>query len=95
VEKGTLIIYELEQQIAGFIAFDIVGATLHLRYWFVHPTYRDRKIGSVLFRHFLYAGRNTRRQLFWVVSTNENALKRYRHYGFREEQLFNKVMTNI
>ncbi|MBA4320402.1 MAG: N-acetyltransferase, partial [Flavobacterium sp.] len=39
-------------------------------------------------------GRNTKRQLFWVIKSNENAIKRYLHYGFKEEKMYNFVMIN-
>lgn len=94
VESGSLLVYEIDSKICGFIIYDLNGVTLYLRYWFVHPDYREKKIGSSLFNFFLYKGRNTKRQLFWVIKTNENAIKRYRHYGFNEEKMYNFVMIN-
>ena len=94
VESGSLLVYKIDSKICGFIIYDLNGVTLYLRYWFVHPDYRDKKIGSSLFNFFLYKGRNTKRQLFWVIKTNENAIKRYRHYGFKEEKMYNFVMIN-
>ena len=38
--------------------------------------------------------RGAKRQLFWVIKLNENAIKRYRHYGFKSENLFDVVLTN-
>jgi ribosomal protein S18 acetylase RimI-like enzyme len=94
VHSGSLLVYEINSKICGFIIYDLNGITLYLRYWFVHPDYRDKKIGSMLFNYFLYKGRNTKRQLLWVIKSNENAVKRYRHYGFFEEKMFNFVMIN-
>ena len=37
-------------------------------------------------------GKDTKRQIFWVIRTNENAIKRYKHYGFNEENMFDYVM---
>ena len=94
IVSGSLLIYEVENKIAGFIIFDLNGVTLYLRYWFVHPEYREQKIGSKLFQYFLYKGKNSKRQLFWVITTNENAIKRYKHYGFKQENMFNFVLIN-
>lgn len=94
IAKGSLLLYEVENKIAGFIIFDLNGITLYLRYWFVHPEYREQKIGSKLFQYFLYKGKNSKRQLFWVITTNENAIKRYKHYGFKQENMFNFVLIN-
>ena len=47
-----------------------------------------------LFNEFLSRGKNTQRQLFWVIKTNQNAIKRYRHYGFEEEKMSNFILTN-
>ena len=71
-----------------------MNATTHyLRYWFTHPDFRDKKVGSRLLRRFFEEGRDTKRQLFWVIRSNENAIKRYRHYGFAEENMFDFVMS--
>ena len=94
IANGSLLIYEVENKIAGFIIFDLNGLTLYLRYWFVHPEYREQKIGSKLFQYFLFKGKNSKRQLFWVITTNENAIKRYKHYGFKQENMFNFVLIN-
>ena len=63
-----------------------------MRYWFTHPDYRDRKVGSRLLRRFFEEGKDTKRQLFWVIRSNENAIVRYRHYGFAEENMYDYVM---
>ena len=94
IETGSLLIYEINNKIGGFIIYDLNGLTLYLRYWFVHPDFRDQKIGSLLFNYFLYKGRNTKRQIFWVIQSNDNAIKRYKHYGFVEEKMYNFVMIN-
>lgn len=94
IHSGSLLVYEINSKICGFIIYDLNGLTLYLRYWFVHPDYRDQKIGSSLFNYFLDKGRNTKRQLFWVIRSNKNAIKRYKHYGFIEEKLYNFVMIN-
>ena len=92
IEAGHILIKRIEGKIAGFLIYDLSRSTLYLRYWFVHPDYRNHKIGSALFREFFYRGRNTVRQLFWVITSNENAIKRYVHYGFVPEKMFDYVL---
>lgn len=90
--QGRVLVCEAQGRMAGFLIYELNATTLYLRYWFTHPDYRDKKVGSRLLRRFFEEGRDTKRQLFWVISTNENAIKRYRHYGFVEENMFDYVM---
>lgn len=93
-KNNRILVYKEAGEILGFVIFESNRSTHYLRYWFVHPEHRDKKIGSILLKTFFYKGRHTRRQLFWVITDNENAIKRYRHYGFVEEDLFDFVMSN-
>lgn len=92
ISAGHLLVCREKNFIVGFVLFDIIGVTSYLRYWFVHPDYRDKKIGSELLHRFFYESRTTKRQLFWVIESNENAIKRYLHYGFKPENMFDKVL---
>ena len=94
IKNKNVLIYEEDNQIGGFLIYEIIGNTLYLRYWFVHPDYREKKIGSRLFNEFETKGKETNRHLLWVIKTNENAIKRYNHYGFEEEKMYNYVLTN-
>lgn len=89
---GHVLVCEENGLIVGFLIFEKNASTLYLRYWFTHPKFRNRKVGSKLLRRFFEEGRETRRQLFWVMRNNENAIVRYRHYGFVEENMYDYVM---
>ena len=91
-QQGHVLVCDELEQIAGFVVFELNATTLYLRYWFTHPDYRDRKVGSRLLRRFFEEGKDTKRQLFWVIRTNDNAIVRYKHYGFTEENMFDYVM---
>lgn len=91
-EQKRMLVCEEEGGMAGFLIFELNTTTLYLRYWFTHPDYRDKKVGSRLLRRFFEEGKDTKRQLFWVIRTNENAIKRYKHYGFIEENMYDYVM---
>jgi ribosomal protein S18 acetylase RimI-like enzyme len=81
-------------EIQGFIVFENYGITSHLRYWFVHPDYREKKIGSKLIKLFFNIGENVKRELFWVIDSNYNAIKRYKYFGFVEEDMHNLILIN-
>ena len=90
--QGHVLLCEEQGRMAGFLIYEQNSTTLYLRYWFTHPDFRDKKVGSRLLRRFFEEGKATKRQLFWVIRTNENAIKRYRHYGFAEENMYDYVM---
>lgn len=90
--QGHVLVCKEEGTIAGFIIYELNTSTLYLRYWFTHPDYRDKKVGSRLLRRFFEEGKETKRQLFWVIRTNVNAIVRYKHYGFAEENMYDFVM---
>lgn len=90
--QGHVLVCEEEKNMVGFLIYELNATTLYLRYWFTHPDYRDKKVGSRLLRRFFEEGKNAKRQLFWVIRSNENAIIRYRHYGFAEENLYDFVM---
>lgn len=79
--------------IDGFVIFDLSPAALYLRYWFVHPSARGKGVGGRLLKAMFAAGCTTKRQYFWVKTDNENAIKRYRHYGFEFEPMKDVVMA--
>lgn len=81
--------------IDGFVIFDLSPAALYLRYWFVHPSARGKGVGGRLLKAMFAAGRTTKRQYFWVKTDNENAIKRYRHYGFEFEPMKDVVMAYV
>lgn len=93
IQKGLVLFYEKDNEIAGFIILEIFGVTQLLRYWFVDSKYRNMKVGSTLFHAFLDCGKETKRQILWCRTENENALKRYEHYGYQREKKFDHILT--
>lgn len=94
INAGQVIVFRETDTIQGFLIYEIIGVTSYLRYWFVHPDHHEKKIGSVLIREFFKRCSGTKRQLFWVIQSNENAMKRYIHYGFLPENLVDNIYTN-
>jgi ribosomal protein S18 acetylase RimI-like enzyme len=93
VDKKQLLVYKDKDTIGGFLIFDSTITTAYLRYWFVHPDFREQKIGSKLIMQFFEINRKAKRYLFWVKEDNENAIKRYAHYGFKNENLKDLILT--
>ncbi|MEI5983692.1 GNAT family N-acetyltransferase [Sphingobacterium sp. PU5-4] len=94
IESNNAYYFSDNNEIQGFIVFEHLGLTSHLRYWFVHPKYRDKKIGSKLMQLFFNSNESVKRELFWVIESNENAIKRYKHFGFVEEDMHNVILIN-
>lgn len=78
-------------QCIGFIIFEHQGVNLHLRYWWTLPSYRGDGVGSSLFRAYIKASATTKRQFLWVFDDNENAICRYRHYGFETDGMTDNI----
>jgi GNAT superfamily N-acetyltransferase len=93
IRMGQVLVYNLNGEIGGFLIFDNIGHTAFLRYWFVHPDYRNSKVGSKLINSFFALCKSSERYIFWVIKSNDNAIQRYLHYGFRPESLTDIVMT--
>lgn len=91
IENNCVYICNTENEIAGFIIFELVGSSVHLRYWWVNPLYRNQGVGSSLMSLFFEVGKNTVRQFLWVFDDNENAIKRYKHYGFKFDGMFDRI----
>ena len=94
IDLKHIFVYKKCDLIIGLLIFDLVGVTSYLKYWFTHPEHRDKKIGSQLLRKFFAESNSTKRQLFWVLEENENAIKRYHHYGFKCENMYDKVLIH-
>ena len=92
IQNKFILVYEINNEIAGFIIGENTSQTQHMRYWYVNQEFRDLKIGSKLFKGFLVMGKNTQRQILWCLINNENALKRYEHYGYGQESLYDHIL---
>lgn len=92
VERGELkVVRNAENDVDGFVIYDLSPAQLYLRYWFVHPRTRGKGVGGKLMRTMFAAAVQTKRQYFWVKTDNENAIIRYQHYGFGLEPMKDSV----
>jgi len=93
IDNGNISIYLSGNKILGFVIYINKGYSSYLRYWFVHPQHRDKKIGSALLNKYFSDGKDARLMFFWVILSNENAVLRYKHYGFQMENFYDIVLT--
>ena len=91
-ERLQLLVIKDNEKLCGFLIAEIIGVSWYLRYWYTSPNYRNLGIGAKLLRASLIDGINIKRQMFWVISDNINAIKRYEHYGFLRENMNDYVM---
>ncbi len=92
-KREQLLVIKEGDKLCGFLIFEILGTTSwYLRYWYTSPEYRNQKVGARLLKTALVIGKETKRQQLWVISENENAIKRYEHYGFQKEPINDYVM---
>lgn len=92
IDKEEILLIRDKEKICGFIIFEIVGVTWNLKYWYTSADYRNMGIGAKLMRASLLKAKDSKRQLLWVMSHNDNAIKRYEHYGFKREKMNDYVM---
>lgn len=93
IAKGGVLVQRDEHgRVQSFIIYDLNKASLYLRYWFVNPQMRNCGVGGHLMRAMFFYAKETKRQYFWVISNNENAIRRYEHYGFKAEPMKDTVM---
>lgn len=91
-ERKQLLVIKDGDNLCGFLIFELSGVTWYLRYWYTSPNYRNKGIGAGLLKTSLLYGIESKRQIFWVISDNDNAIKRYEHYGFHKENMNDYVM---
>jgi GNAT superfamily N-acetyltransferase len=91
-DRGQILVAANGNAIEGVLIFQTIGFSTTLRYWFVEPRARSRGIGAVLMRSFLMQVAGSRRIVLWVFIDNADGITKYEHYGFRRENLVDRIM---
>lgn len=89
--KDSVVLFCKNGNIMGLMICEKDKSTIHLRYWWVSPCMRNAGVGSSLLNEFFRMGEKTTRQILWVNVDNENAINRYKHFGFEQELMFDYV----
>lgn len=91
IAGNSVLIRKQSGKIIGFLIYELTGISIHLRYWWTSPDYRNQGVGSELLRQFFAMGEDTKRQYLWVDKINDNAIIRYRHYGFEYDGMEDRI----
>jgi ribosomal protein S18 acetylase RimI-like enzyme len=94
VENHQILVMKQDQTISGLLFFETQGAASTIRYWLVPEKFRALHFGSALMRAYFAAHGAIRRFTLWVMADNENALQKYRHYGYTPDGVTDHVLVN-
>ena len=92
VQAGNLLVVRRGGEVGGVLWSETTGLTTHLRYWYVHPQFVNQGIGARLIRTYFRRAAACRRFILWVIANNADSIARYEHYGFRRENLVDRIM---
>lgn len=94
IEGRQILIVQQRTDLAGLLFFETHGSTSTLRFWAVAEGFRDLGVGSALMRHYFASHPHVRRFLLWVNLDNEDAIRKYQHYHYIRDGVFDYVLAN-
>jgi hypothetical protein len=94
IEAKQIFAIKCDGELAAMLFFETQGVTSSVRYWVVAERFQSKRLGAVLMRHYFATQTAVRRFVLWVTGTNENAVKRYQHYGYAADGLIDHVLAN-
>ena len=94
LEAHQILTVKCDQALAALLFFESQGFTSTVRYWVVAERFRSHRFGSALIRHYFTTQSAVRRFILWVTADNENAVLKYRHYGYAPDGLLDHVLVN-
>lgn len=80
--------------IAGLLFFETQGVSSTVRFWVVAEKFRALRVGSALMQRYLKIHSAVRRFTLWVNSANDNAIRKYEHYGYKPDGLVDHILAN-
>ncbi len=90
--ERKILVIRSETGIEGLLFFEATGQSSLLRHWVVDGAHRDRRVGARLMRRYFAECKDVRRFTLWVISDNDNAIDRYKHYGYQQDGLIDQVL---
>jgi hypothetical protein len=94
IRDRQIVLVKCEGELAALLFFETQGFSSTIRYWVVSEAFRARRLGSVLMRHYFAAHSAVKRFVLWVMGTNDDALRKYRHFGYAPDGLIDHVLVN-
>lgn len=92
IRAGQILVIKRSGELAAFLHFETQGMTSTVRYWVVAKAFQSQRTGGTLIRHYFGAHPAVRRFILWVTATNDNAVQKYRHYGYAPDGLVDHVL---
>lgn len=89
---GRLLVVRRDVSLAGMLMYEVKGQLAHLRFWHVAPDAHGEGVGGRLMTSFLSRCAGVRRLVLWVIGDNARSIAIYRHYGFAEDKLLDRIM---
>ena len=94
IAARQILAIKCEGVLAALLFFESQGFTSTIRYWVAAERFRAQRFGSLLMRHYFAAQSAVRRFILWVTADNDNAVLKYRHYGYVPDGLIDHVLVN-
>ena len=94
LEAKQIFAIKCDGELAAILFFETQGFTSTVRYWVVAERFQSKRLGASLIRHYFATQSAVKRFILWVVATNENAVKKYQHYGYVADGLIDHVLAN-
>jgi ribosomal protein S18 acetylase RimI-like enzyme len=94
IANRQIFIVKRDGEIVGLLFFETQGFNSTVRFWAVAEKFRALKIGSALMQHYFKTQNSVRRFTLWVNAANENAIQKYKHYGYAPDGLIDCVLAN-
>lgn len=93
-EKHQILSAKLDGQIGALLFFETQGLASTIRFWLVDNNFRARRLGSALLLAYFATHNQVRRFTLWVNCNNEDAIRKYRHYGYASDGLLDQVLVS-
>jgi hypothetical protein len=94
IEGKQIFVIKCDGELAAMLHFETQGFTSTIRYWVAAERFQSKRLGASLIRHYFATQSAVKRFILWVVAANENAVKKYQHYGYVADGLIDHVLAN-
>jgi hypothetical protein len=93
IAERQILVLKHQSELAALLFFETQGWSSAIRYWVAAQSRRSLGFGSRLIRHYFAIHTSVKRFSLWVRADNEDAIRRYRHYGYAADGLVDHVLA--
>ena len=94
IENRQVLRVKCDGVLAALLFFETQGVASTIRFWAVAKEFQSRRLGAALIRRYFSLHESVRRFTLWVTADNQNAIQKYRHYGYSPDGLADLVLAN-